>query len=1690
MPYTEEQKRDFDKKAGFEKRKFEDIYFDIAKRVNRLPELPGVDPHDQLAKRPLPKEISDKYGRAGFVSDRTTSHTSIFYFYLMGVKKIPFKDLVKITPESPEFEGYLADYDKFLSENPVKAFGEFPEPDPVTRKKSIGNWMNLFADCGEMMKDYKFPDIDYSNPEEVKKYEDELILLSKVVMDYSQELDRFVEDNSYDKISTVKGGTMAYWTKRSYGDCLQSTMGFLNEGFFRSPMQAGPNRSSKVDIMNSAVQRHSFVKESAFFKGKTVEQYLHAKEVNVTLGSYNQMLKAKMIEKIPELSEKDAVDYLTGSNKNIEPKLEEISNDVKNKQRINFNVVTLDRYNRSFPTFLKDLKERDNFINALNNAKGKDNIDLYMHVKSDAGSALRNLTERSFTKLYQGGGATAMSFLKKDALDLIRIGGMTAEQRWGRKYAFLDNPEEKKMMYRIEIMREMYEGKTDITMDLYFFNEEGKLYNSGVCYIAMKPATVIRLANLKAYVDGLRKQYRQTYRELQNAENGLSEEEKQLLNNDQKYAAFKGKLAEVIHKSNTQDFDGNLGLLLNAMDEYKAAAKDYVATHETQHSPNANIRALEEQWVKTAKVAALGVDKYSHEIKIQAANFGLIPGQDEELTAPKYSYHRLEKIITEQNNLRPNTELLEQHKEMPKDSMLPDDEIAWAFPPEGEKHPDFNKELKEEKLLQLDQHGGGFLNDIRIENNYAKFGTRDFKPGDKRIERIGLSGDRPPTTQSIFLLWVLGTQEDFKVENIKELFESPRIGADGTVLNQDLIDKRKDLMKKFFEFYEKNPTEDNKSDKQFKESIENWMTVFNKATEKMGQYKLPVIDYTDKDQVAPYIEDFSLIAKLSVDCCQELPHIIGGQSGKTITGKQAAGTTGGVNNYDKLLAKWEGYQCVIDPVYHGYASVFVLPYNTLSEYAVNACRQATARAFCKTQVNPYAGKTMSETVAELNTSVLYRIEVDNAISTDSGSELQKNGCSGYQESLGYYLGKGNTSFESKVQKAYEKKFEEKAASYSKSILGACNKFTASAARFGKDLFKNVGDKAEDMQNFLNGTALAYGNQPKAAKLIVQDAMENLLLNNYYRRVTMELGLRHSQCFRINGKSAEELWGEKYANVQDADEKEFLYQAEIVRLAAEGGSKIELLHLEVHHIPGKYSIVPGGYDVAMETPEKMREIVQSSRIYDVALEEYLNELKEIQKTLLRTQDNKSANRSGKDSPREGSDYYQNMMVSLDKLIVNLQTEVESGFDGPETDKLDRMINEMQNNADTYYENRKGVIFGPIHDYGQVRLKNSKKLDELTAGFKERFRVLRNGFSSGLTASDGIKLNNTSSKYRRLFVDEIGDYMKIPNNKKDVYEKKYAELVAFHNLEKINTMQIPTKPYPRKNYEMAKKYLKHLVTNAQGYKDLSVSDSRKFEHSADELEKLAGNPVFQKLMRDNPDFTVKNWREIEQKAEKKVDQFDKEIDLVIDKNSCYSRCLVGFGKNGFLTLKGKAKPELDAIYTEVEDYKKEHPNADMKDPDLKEIILACRKQKEDQNYSDCGIKIMRMDAKGLKQTYNKLTTIILTQMLYADNEVSDLIRQSMSADELLNNQDPQHDKQTTYKEVAKSVLKKLLNGKALEGDNIENTLRDLDNGKLAGHMTKEFAQEFVEKREQIKVADKLAEEAGNAHHNQAPGVMNPN
>ena len=72
-------------------------------------------------------------------------------------------------------------------------------------------------------------------------------------------------------------------------------------------------------------------------------------------------------------------------------------------------------------------------------------------------------------------------------------------------------------------------------------------------------------------------------------------------------------------------------------------------------------------------------------------------------------YHRLEKIITEQNNLRPNTELLEQHKEMPKDSMLPDDEIAWAFPPEGEKHPDFNKELKEEKLLQLDQHGGGFL---------------------------------------------------------------------------------------------------------------------------------------------------------------------------------------------------------------------------------------------------------------------------------------------------------------------------------------------------------------------------------------------------------------------------------------------------------------------------------------------------------------------------------------------------------------------------------------------------------------------------------------------------------------------------------------------------------------------------------------------------------------------------------------------------------------------------------------------------------------------------------------------------------------------------------------------------------------------------------------------------------------------
>lgn len=1709
MPYNAEQKKQFDKNAGYDHSDLHDLFFEIEKKVNKFPETINGQPVTRQMKLETPADVREDYKRAGFAEDRTNTHVSLFYFYLMGEKKMSLSQAVALDSSGEEFKALMADYHKFLSDNPTVAGYNHPAPDAETHNKSIKNWMKIFMNTGDMIKNYKFPDIDYSDPAQLKQHEKELYMLGRITMDYNQELDRFMQVDTAKKLETVEGGANEYLKKRFYFDALQSTCNFLQQAFFNSPVRV--NAPTKAYVLSSAAQRRAFLKESENLKGKTVGQYLDEKPGNIALVTYSMNLQSKIATNMDQLSEQEATDYLTGNGNAICAKLDEYVDEVKADMRKQFNTAAISRATLRIPNaFPTEVKNQFRTSLATLTQGNPDAIDFYMRVIGEQGNTVRDLTEKNFNEFYKGNGGKVLSLLNKDAMDLVKIGGMTPDELWGRKYAFLDDkPKEKQMMYRIEFMRELYEGKTDITMDIYEFDENGKLYKEGVAYIAMKPATVIRLANLKEDIKSVNKFYKDALKTINDAEKELTENEKQSLLADEKYQNLKTKLGNILSQSNTSVYGPNLKTLFDALNEYKTAAKEYRdARSAEQPIANPSILAVKTAADGVAKSAAASTEKSIRELSVLSSNFRLMPLANEDPTDPRFTYDKIDNMLATQKHIREdNKDLLDNYKDLPKNKMIPSDDLAWAFPSDGPNNKDFFKEISNEKYYQLEKNGNGGMDLRAFSDKYLEH-ANDFKRSDPRHKGIGLSADRTPTTQSIFLLWVLGTKENYTVEKLKNLFEEPRRGPDRKILNQAALDERKTLIEEFNKFCEENPTAKAENDEKFKTAVGNWTEVFHKATEKMGQYKLPMIDYSDKDQVREHIEDFSLICKLCVDCCQELPNIIRDQSGKTITGKQAASAKKGEGAYDKILETWEKYQVVFDPIFQGYVQEFkAKPGCDFSSYIASVNSAASGRALCKAIMNSKAGKSVSDAAEEMKQSVHYQIDSTSAVINSLLVNPQHR--PEYRDFLGYFLGRGNIAFEEKIAKIFEEQHKLGGKVYTAKVDDAFVKFTQDSQKIGLD-FANVGDSVEDMRNYLN-TPLPPDSARKTVRRAVEFAMESLLLNSYYHQLRREAGIKTSDCFRIGGKSPQELWGEKYRDVEDAEEREFLIQAEIVREAVKGEKRIELRQFGLEHIPGKYSLVIGDFAVVQEDPKMMKQLVETSRVYDVALEEYLRELKEIQQTLQSTQDDKRANLST-NKKREGSEYYQNMTVSLDKVIRALEKEVR-GADNVTQAELEAMINDMQEKADIYFQNRKGHFIKPIHDYGRIRLGESSKIKEMTALFTERSKILRSGFGVEMKAgSDRVPLKDANSGNRRSFIEEMEKKANLQGQSRENDAKTLAKMAAIQQVAKMENKPVPAKPFPRKNYELSMRYLKKYVEKLSTAKniDADINDLRRLDHLDDEMERLAGNHLFQSMMRKKPDVTIENWQKIEKDAAKKKDSFVKEIDDIKKNNGCFSRNIAGFANNGAMELNGKIKPLMDQYYDEVQAYKREHPGVKDTDPEVKKIAASCRKQREDQNYTDCEAKILRMNKKALKAAYEKLTKAVIAQVLSEDNEVSKLLRAGISADKVLHDFDVQNQANQpqangeaqavnpaqdarnvnqTYSDLATKALKTYLKGKCLEGENIGKTLRDLDSGKLKKDLIKELAKENVTKLSQTAQEDRQAEAAArNGHQNAHANIVN--
>ena len=68
-------------------------------------------------------------------------------------------------------------------------------------------------------------------------------------------------------------------------------------------------------------------------------------------------------------------------------------------------------------------------------------------------------------------------------LGTIRVNGKTAEELWGEKYKNIENPADKELLYKLEIINAMVNTNAHVTMDHYMINDNDQIVPNGTILI-------------------------------------------------------------------------------------------------------------------------------------------------------------------------------------------------------------------------------------------------------------------------------------------------------------------------------------------------------------------------------------------------------------------------------------------------------------------------------------------------------------------------------------------------------------------------------------------------------------------------------------------------------------------------------------------------------------------------------------------------------------------------------------------------------------------------------------------------------------------------------------------------------------------------------------------------------------------------------------------------------------------------------------------------------------------------------------------------------------------------------------------------------------------------------------------------------------------------------------------------------
>ena len=572
-----------------------------------------------------------------------------------------------------------------------------------------------------------------------------------------------------------------------------------------------------------------------------------------------------------------------------------------------------------------------------------------------------------------------------------------------------------------------------------------------------------------------------------------------------------------------------------------------------------------------------------------------------------------------------------------------------------------------------------------------------------------------------------------------------------------------------------------------------------------------------------------------------------------------------------------------------------------------------------------------------------------------------------------------------------------------------------------------------------------------------------LIGSDYKGILGVAEKKLTDLFLIDGQTPEERWGAKYADLSDSD-KDACFLAEITRTILTADAKIEMRDYRFGEKGELTEVKPR---VVAEKAETLNKFAQYAEQYEFATSELKRELLAIQKEFLATQENQNSNRyhePGEEGNelREGSELYQNMTVALDRCIKDLD---ENSVATQHT--LEKHLAQLRAAGETYYEARYGRFFRPIRDKGTKRLAASDKTKKMTASFIDRLATIRGNLDSEMYAFETAEFEMDKTRLEPLYNAPLKDLKKfkqrvqkrtgLADSSREEIETRYGKDHMEEFIHKVHREPRPEGAKADNPLNMAFVYLQMTASKLYNEDNVTARDIRRMDRFQDEVQKLAKNPLFQRCSHAGIENCVRDWNEIENRAEVKREALEADMINMLKRNGSFARHLV--------KPEGELQPKDRYRVDELNQFRED---------------AAKKLEKSVKKAGDLYVK-----PKERREAYRKIAKVAVMQLLLDASPTAERTLQSIAADELAHSRNDALKGDKTMKQLTNSAYKFFEGKKILEQGNIKEVLEKLDSGSLKNDLKKHLETQFkteleranAEKKPGIQMADPPQAQGGN-------------